>query len=202
MESPSASGAAISRMAACAPCSADGSSKEWSRGLKEGFTKNLTMGTCSHPSPAIAANRHQSPASPPHRHIVTLLHCYMLHVTLRRFPLRTSAASGSAKSSKHQNKRSSKHQNNDHQNDHPKHQNNDHQKRSSKTKHQKENKTMSLILSEHFRLAEFTTSLVAVTRRIDNTPPLPAICNLQQLCLHVMEPLRAHLGHAVSIKSG
>ena len=33
---------------------------------------------------------------------------------------------------------------------------------------------MSLILSEHFRLAEFTTSLVAVTRRIDNTPPLPA----------------------------
>ena len=44
---------------------------------------------------------------------------------------------------------------------------------------------MSLILSEHFRLAEFTTSLVAVTQRIDNTPPLPAICNLQQLCLHV-----------------
>ena len=66
----------------------------------------------------------------------------------------------------------------------------------------KENKTMSLILSEHFRLAEFTTSLVAVTRRIDNTPPLPAICNLQQLCLHVLEPLRAHLGHAVRINSG
>ena len=61
---------------------------------------------------------------------------------------------------------------------------------------------MSLILSEHFRLAEFTTSLVAVTRRIDNTPPLPAICNLQQLCLHVLEPLRAHLGHAVRINSG
>ena len=56
---------------------------------------------------------------------------------------------------------------------------------------------MSLILSEHFRLAEFTTSLVAITQRIDNTPPLPAICNLQQLCLHVLEPLRAHLGHAV-----
>ncbi len=59
-----------------------------------------------------------------------------------------------------------------------------------------------VILSEHFRLAEFTTSLVAVTRRIDNTPPLPAICNLQQLCLHVLEPLRAHLGHAVRINSG
>ena len=71
-----------------------------------------------------------------------------------------------------------------------------------KNKTSKENKTMSLILSEHFRLAEFTTSLVAVTRRIDNTPPLPAICNLQQLCLHVLEPLRAHLGHAVRINSG
>ena len=33
-------------------------------------------------------------------------------------------------------------------------------------------KNMSIILSEHFRLTEFTTSLVAVTRRIDNTPPL------------------------------
>ena len=75
---------------------------------------------------------------------------------------------------------------------------NDHQKQNIK----KENKTMSLILSEHFRLAEFTTSLVAITRRIDNTPPLPAICNLQQLCLHVLEPLRAHLGHAVRINSG
>ena len=63
-------------------------------------------------------------------------------------------------------------------------------------------KNMSIILSEHFRLTEFTTSLVAVTRRIDNTPPLPAICNLQQLCLHVLEPLRAHLGHAVRINSG
>ena len=64
------------------------------------------------------------------------------------------------------------------------------------------NKNMSIILSEHFRLTEFTTSLVAVTRRIDNTPPLSAVGNLQQLCLHVLEPLRAHLGHAVRINSG
>ena len=53
-----------------------------------------------------------------------------------------------------------------------------------------------------FNLTEFTTSLVAVTRRIDNTPPLSAVSNLQQLCLHVLEPLRAHLGHAVRINSG
>ena len=63
-------------------------------------------------------------------------------------------------------------------------------------------KNMSIILSEHFCLTEFTTSLVAVTRRIDNTPPLSAVGNLQQLCLHVLEPLRAHLGHAVRINSG
>ena len=63
-------------------------------------------------------------------------------------------------------------------------------------------KNMSIILSEHFRLTEFTTSLVAVTRRIDNTPPLSAVGNLQQLCLHVLEPLRAPLGHAVRINSG
>ena len=63
-------------------------------------------------------------------------------------------------------------------------------------------KNMSIILSEHFNLTEFTTSLVAATRRIDNTPPLSAVSNLQQLCLHVLEPLRAHLGHAVRINSG
>ena len=49
---------------------------------------------------------------------------------------------------------------------------------------------MSIILSEHFNLTEFTTSLVAVTRRIDNTPPLSAVSNLQQLCLHVLGPPR------------
>ena len=39
-------------------------------------------------------------------------------------------------------------------------------------------KNMSIILSEHFNLTEFTTSLVASTRRIDNTPPLSAVSNL------------------------
>ena len=63
-------------------------------------------------------------------------------------------------------------------------------------------KNMSLILSKHFHLTEFTISLTAITHGIDNTPPLSAICNLQQLCLHVLEPLRAHLGHAVRINSG
>ena len=36
------------------------------RGSKAGFIRNLIMGRCSH-----------------HCYIVTLLHCYMLHVTLR-----------------------------------------------------------------------------------------------------------------------
>ena len=62
-------------------------------------------------------------------------------------------------------------------------------------------KNMSIILSEHFQLTEFTTLLVAVTRRIDNTPrsrrqqPPAALPP-------VLEPLRAHLGHAVRINSG
>ncbi len=42
---------------------------------------------------------------------------------------------------------------------------------------------MSIILSEHFRLTEFTTSLIAVTRRIDNTPPLSAVSNLQLMVM-------------------
>ena len=60
---------------------------------------------------------------------------------------------------------------------------------SIKTKHQEQKmiKNMSIILSEHFRLTEFTTSLVAVTRRIDNTPPLSAVSNLQQVIGHLVK---------------
>ena len=150
------------------------------------------MGTCSHPSPAIASNRQhhqQSPASPAitsnRQPIATLLQCYIVTCYVKEIPTSHFCCLGLCqiirtiiKTSKQTIIRTI-----------------------IKTS-KKENKTMSLILSEHFRLAEFTTSLVAVTRRIDNTPSLPAICNLQQLCLHVLEPLRAHLGHAVRINSG
>ena len=164
------------------------------------------METCRHPSPAsppIARNRHP---------IVTLLQCYIVTCYVKEIPTSHFCCLGLCQIIKTIIKTSKQTiiktiiqnikttiiktiiiktiKTNDH---HQKHQ---------KQNIKKENKTMSLILSEHFRLAEFTTSLVAVTRRIDNTPPLPAICNLQQLCLHVLEPLRAHLGHAVRINSG
>ena len=48
-------------------------------------------------------------------------------------------------------------------------------------------KNMSIILSEHFNLTEFTTSLVASTRRIDNTPPLSAVSNRQQVIGHLVK---------------
>ena len=46
-------------------------------------------------------------------------------------------------------------------------------------------------LSTHFKLSEFTRSSTATARGIDNTPTLDVVSNLQQLCIHVLEPLRA-----------
>lgn len=57
-------------------------------------------------------------------------------------------------------------------------------------------------LSEHFALSEFTASQTARARHIDNTPSLSAVANLQQLCVHVLEPLRQHVGTPIRINSG
>lgn len=59
----------------------------------------------------------------------------------------------------------------------------------------------TLRLTEHFTLAEFTRSSTARKNNIDNTPPLSAIINLQQLCEHILEPLRQNFG-AIVIASG
>ena len=47
-------------------------------------------------------------------------------------------------------------------------------------------------LSPHFRLSEFLRSSTASARKIDNTPSLDVVSNLQQLCIHVLEPLRTY----------
>ena len=47
-------------------------------------------------------------------------------------------------------------------------------------------------LTPHFKLSEFTKSSTASARKIDNTPSLDVISNLQQLCIHVLEPLREY----------
>ena len=103
----------------------------------------------------------------------------MLHVTLRRFSLRTSAASALPN-----------HQNNDHQNGH--------QKQNIK-KGEQNHVTYTVRTLPPHGVYHLPRRRHAAHR---HTPPLPAICNLQQLCLHVLEPLRAHLGHAVRINSG
>lgn len=59
-----------------------------------------------------------------------------------------------------------------------------------------------LQLTEHFTLREFTYSPTAVADDIDNTPSLQSIINLQQLCVHVLEPLRQYFNRPVQIGSG
>lgn len=57
-------------------------------------------------------------------------------------------------------------------------------------------------LTPHFRLSEFLRSSTATARKIDNTPSLDVVSNLQQLCVNVLEPMREHVGQAVVISSG
>lgn len=57
-------------------------------------------------------------------------------------------------------------------------------------------------LTEHFTVAEFEKSEVAIANGIDNTVPLPYIPTLQQLCRIVLEPLREFAGQPIIISSG
>lgn len=57
-------------------------------------------------------------------------------------------------------------------------------------------------LSQHFNLHEFTRSGVAEARGIDNTPKPEHAEALRLLCLHVLQPLREHLGRPITITSG
>lgn len=57
-------------------------------------------------------------------------------------------------------------------------------------------------ISPHFKLEEFTRSTTADRLKIDNTPPLPVVANLQQLCLLVLEPARNDLQQCINITSG
>lgn len=57
-------------------------------------------------------------------------------------------------------------------------------------------------LSEHFTLAELTRSDVAARLRLPNKPGDPVIAKLQQVCHHILEPVRLHFGRPVRINSG
>lgn len=57
-------------------------------------------------------------------------------------------------------------------------------------------------LTTHFRLSEFLRSETASARGIDNTPSLEVVSNLQQLCVNVLEPLRAYFNTPIVVSSG
>ena len=57
-------------------------------------------------------------------------------------------------------------------------------------------------LSQHFNLHEFARSEKAAELGIDNTPAPEHAEALRLLCLHVLQPLREHLGKPITITSG
>ena len=57
-------------------------------------------------------------------------------------------------------------------------------------------------LTTHFSLSEFLKSSTASARGIDNTPSLEVVSNLQQLSIHVLEPLRAYFNTPIVVSSG
>lgn len=56
-------------------------------------------------------------------------------------------------------------------------------------------------LSRHFHLSEFTRSATAIRLGIDNTPDPDSVEALQNLCIHILEPLRERFG-MIRITSG
>lgn len=57
-------------------------------------------------------------------------------------------------------------------------------------------------LSNNFELSEFVISQTAARKGINNTPPPEVIENLKELCVNILEPLRAHVGLPIRISSG
>jgi len=57
-------------------------------------------------------------------------------------------------------------------------------------------------LTKNFTLDEFLVSQTAVRNDIDMTPPQEFIDNLQNLCVHVLQPLRDYVGASIHISSG
>ena len=46
-------------------------------------------------------------------------------------------------------------------------------------------------LSKHFKLEEFTKSMTATRKGIDNSPGAGDIKNLENICYEILEPVRA-----------
>ena len=57
-------------------------------------------------------------------------------------------------------------------------------------------------LSKHFKLEEFTKSMTATRKGIDNTPGAGDIKNLENVCYEILEPARAKFEKPITITSG
>lgn len=57
-------------------------------------------------------------------------------------------------------------------------------------------------LSEHFTLAEFTTSKTATRQGLDNTPDAKARLRLAYLCQNILQPIRRRLNLPIEVTSG
>lgn len=61
---------------------------------------------------------------------------------------------------------------------------------------------VNTIKSNYFTLAELTKSVTATRHKIDNTPSLEVMANLQYAVDMVLDPLRRIYGHPIIITSG
>ena len=57
-------------------------------------------------------------------------------------------------------------------------------------------------LSKHFKLEEFTKSMIATRKGIDNSPGAGDIKNLENVCYEILEPVRAKFDKPITITSG
>jgi len=57
-------------------------------------------------------------------------------------------------------------------------------------------------LSKHFKLEEFTKSMTATRKGIDNSPGAGDIKNLENVCYEILEPVRAKFDKPITITSG
>ena len=57
-------------------------------------------------------------------------------------------------------------------------------------------------LSKHFKLEEFTKSMTATRKGIENMPGAGEIKNLENICYEILEPLRAKFELPITITSG
>lgn len=61
---------------------------------------------------------------------------------------------------------------------------------------------MGTQLSKNFSLEELIASNTAKIKKIDNTPSVKIIKNLEKLCKQVLQPIRDKYDHAITITSG